>query len=357
MLAALADVPRLQDRCALTRRPARLGRCATLGIDIVDAADDACDWIVTPGPLRGPAQIGCGLGGRSCALSRRSPRWRTAQTFDGDARARIRPMRDRCSMRARAAHAVAPASMTALRAARLRRRRSGARPWRVGHHRRVRVLAVRFRSALAGSRYDDGLTVTTGVGTPLPSEPHVAMTVETIRDAASSMTARATPGAEPGAAVGTRRGRRTRTRPMPRPSLAAALVTGGSVRDPLAGRTMRPRPATPCAIPRHHGRGRPPRTRRVDRQRHGHHQWSRHRSARRLGVDPGGGGPRRLRRRAEHHPQGRPYPWARDRPHYGAEPGAPARAGVGGVHERAGRPAHHTRTTHPSPWRTPITAW
>jgi 3-phosphoshikimate 1-carboxyvinyltransferase len=231
VLAALADdASRL--RLPLRSRDTLLMTQALrdLGIDIVDAADDARDWIVTPGPLRGPAQIGCGLAGTVMRFV--PPVAALADgpvTFDGDAQARIRPMRPVLD----ALRAVGASVDDGAR---------GSLPFVVGGQGHVPGGSVTIDASassqfvsgllLAGSRYDDGLTVT-HIGTPLPSEPHVAMTVETIRDAggivddSESDTWRVEPGPLSGLDVVVEPDLSNAA-----PFLAAALVTGGSVRIP-----------------------------------------------------------------------------------------------------------------------------
>ncbi|MBI4940129.1 MAG: 3-phosphoshikimate 1-carboxyvinyltransferase [Actinobacteria bacterium] len=189
VLAALAEEPsRL--RAPLRSRDTDLmaAAVAALGADVVDvpttqalgatvAAGD--DWLVTPGPLRGPAQIDCGLAGTVmrflppvAALADGDVR------FDGDPRARERPM--------------GPV-VRALRdlGVEVDDGGTGLLPFTVRGTGRVRGGTVRidasassqFVSALllVGARFDEGLVVE-HVGPPIPSEPHVVMTVEALRD-------------------------------------------------------------------------------------------------------------------------------------------------------------------------------
>ena len=74
-------------------------------------------------------------------------------------------------------------STTAVAAPPGRRRRHRFGPRRLGDHGRASASS-QFVSALllAGARYDEGVTVHHD-GKPVPSEPHIAMTVETLRDA------------------------------------------------------------------------------------------------------------------------------------------------------------------------------
>jgi 3-phosphoshikimate 1-carboxyvinyltransferase len=235
LLAALADAP------SRVRRPLRardttlmLGALCALGLRIVErpaeGRADAVDWTVTPQPLRGPADVDVGLAGTvlrfvpAVAALARGP-----VTFDGDPRARERPLGP---------------LVTALRAlgADVDDGGRGAIPLTIRGHGRVPGGAVtidasassQFVSALllAGARYDGGLDLR-HEGPPLPSLPHVAMSVAMLRTA--------------GVEVDDAMPDRWRVAPGPiravdvvvepdlsnaAPFLAAALVTGGQVRVP-----------------------------------------------------------------------------------------------------------------------------
>ncbi|HYY11051.1 MAG TPA: 3-phosphoshikimate 1-carboxyvinyltransferase [Kineosporiaceae bacterium] len=138
------------------------------------------DWLVTPGDLRGPADVDCGLAGTVmrfvppvAALARGPVR------FDGDPAARRRPM---------------ATVVTALRALGVDVDEAGTPgllPFTVHGTGRVRGGTLRIDASassqfvsgllLAGARFDEGLTVE-HVGPPIPSAPHVVMTVEALRD-------------------------------------------------------------------------------------------------------------------------------------------------------------------------------
>jgi 3-phosphoshikimate 1-carboxyvinyltransferase len=145
-----------------------------------DAVAGAMDWLVTPpATLRGNASVDCGLAG---TVMRFLPPVAALADgpvhLDGDAHARVRPM--------------GPV-IDALRALGAELDDSGGRlPLTVHGRGRVRGGSVtmdasassQFISALllAGARYDEGVTVRHD-GKPVPSEPHILMTVEALRDA------------------------------------------------------------------------------------------------------------------------------------------------------------------------------
>nr|MDQ6897604.1 3-phosphoshikimate 1-carboxyvinyltransferase [Actinomycetota bacterium] len=194
------------------------------------AAVAAVDWVVHPTPLRGGGRVDVGLAG---TVMRFLPPVAALADgpveFDGDPQARVRPM--------------GPV-LDALRTlgARLDDHGTGTLPFVVDGRGSVPGGAVRldasqssqFISALllAGARYDNGVTVH-HQGKPVPSEPHIAMTVETLRDA--------------GVVVDDTEANTWRVEPSEispldvlvqpdlsnaGPFLAAALVTGGRVRVP-----------------------------------------------------------------------------------------------------------------------------
>ncbi|GAA6524514.1 3-phosphoshikimate 1-carboxyvinyltransferase [Intrasporangium sp. DVR] len=237
VLAALAgDRSRL--RAPLRSRDTLLMADAlrALGVGIEDVAAEGevagsvADWLVTPpARLRGDVTIDCGLAGTVmrflpavAALAHGPVR------IDGDPQARVRPM--------------GPV-VESLRALGVDLEDSdGYLPLTVRGRGSVRGGTVtmdasassQFISALllAGARYDEGVTVHHD-GKPVPSEPHILMTVETLRDA--------------GAVVDDSEPNTWRVEPSEinaldvsiepdlsnaGPFLAAALVTGGTVRVP-----------------------------------------------------------------------------------------------------------------------------
>jgi 3-phosphoshikimate 1-carboxyvinyltransferase len=211
VLAALADAPGTL-RGALRSRDADLmiGALRALGAG-VEEGDDPSTLRVTPAPLRGDVDVDTGLAGTVmrflppvAALADGPVR------FDGDPEARVR-------------------TPTHL-------------PFTVHGTGRVAGGAVdvdasassQFVSALllAGARFERGLTLR-HIGTTLPSLPHIAMTVATLRDVGVEVD-----DSRDGiwqVAPGPVAARDVRVEPdlsNAAPFLAAALVGGGTVRVP-----------------------------------------------------------------------------------------------------------------------------
>jgi 3-phosphoshikimate 1-carboxyvinyltransferase len=176
VLAALSDGPSVV-RQALRSRDTLLMAAALSGLGAsVDTTGD--DWKVTPGPLRGPATVDCGLAGTVMRFV--PPVAALADgpvVFDGDPHARLRPM-------GQILHGLRDLGVAVEDEGR------GALPFTVLGTGRVRggVVTIdasassQFVSALllAGARYDDGVDVRHD-GKPVPSLPHIEMTVEQLR--------------------------------------------------------------------------------------------------------------------------------------------------------------------------------
>jgi 3-phosphoshikimate 1-carboxyvinyltransferase len=188
------------------------------------------DWVVRPAPLHGETRVDVGLAGTVMRFLPPVAALADGRVeFDGDPQARVRPM--------------GPV-LDALRAlgVALDDGGRGTLPVVVDGTGSVRGGPVtldassssQFVSALllAGARYDDGVTVHHD-GKPVPSEPHIAMTVETLRDAGVVVD-----DSEPN----TWRVEPSEISPLDvliepdlsnaGPFLAAALVSGGRVRVP-----------------------------------------------------------------------------------------------------------------------------
>jgi 3-phosphoshikimate 1-carboxyvinyltransferase len=176
VLAALADGPSRVDR-ALRSRDTELMAGALTGLGSrVDTTGSA--WTVTPGPLHG-AEVDCGLAGTVMRFV--PPVAALADgdvVFDGDPHARTRPM---------------AAVLGALRSlgVEVEDEARGTLPFTVHGTGSVRGGEVvidasassQFVSALllAGPRFEKGVAVR-HEGPPVPSLPHIAMTVASLRE-------------------------------------------------------------------------------------------------------------------------------------------------------------------------------
>lgn len=184
VLAALANGP------SRLRRPLRsrdtllmAAALRSVGASVTDLPGndrDCDDWLITPASLTGSTSVDCGLAGTvmrflpPVAALANGP-----VAFYGDARAGRRPM--------------APV-IDALRAlgARINDDGRGTLPFTVEGSVRMPGGPVTVDASgssqfisgllLAGARYDQGITVHHR-GNPVPSEPHIQMTVEVLRDA------------------------------------------------------------------------------------------------------------------------------------------------------------------------------
>lgn len=235
VLAALSDGPSRLVRPLRARDTDLMAaglRALGVGVEV-----DGEDWVVTPGPMRGPASVDAGLAGT--VLRFLPPVAALAEgpvTLDGDPRLHERPN---------------AGLIEGLRGCgvRIDDGGRGRAPFTVHGTGRVRggtvVVDARESSQvvsgllLAGARFDEGLDLRPAGG--VPSMPHVQMTVETIAEhgVAVERTAdgwRVAPG--PVAAVD-----RVVEPDLSNaaPFLAAALVTGGrvTVRD-WPARTTQP---------------------------------------------------------------------------------------------------------------------
>jgi len=243
VIAALAEGPTVI-RGPLRARDTELmaGALRALGVVVDDLVDGVADgalgsgrvaaghWRVQPRPLRGPADVDCGLAGTVmrfllpvAALARGEVR------LDGDPRARERPMRPLLSAVRALGADVQDSGRGGLPL--LVRGRGALRGGSVSLD---ASASSQFVSALllAGPRFDAGVVVRQA-GPPVPSLPHIAMTLAMLAQAGAEV-------AEPAPATWT-------VRPGPlqggdvliepdlsnaAPFLAAALVTGGRVRVP-----------------------------------------------------------------------------------------------------------------------------
>src|SRR5215218_4640084 len=223
ILASLADGPgRLVRPLRARDTDLMAGGLRALGVEIDEDGDD---WLVTPGGLRGPAEVDAGLAGTVLRFLPPVAALATGPVrVDGDARLRDRP------------NAGLLAALRAL-GVDIEDGGRGRAPFTVhgaGHVRGGTVEVDASESSqivsgllLAAPRFDDGidLRLTGGV----PSMPHVEMTVTTLREHGVDV-------------VATDRGWRVSPGPIAAldrvvepdlsnaaPFLAAALVTGGRV--------------------------------------------------------------------------------------------------------------------------------
>jgi 3-phosphoshikimate 1-carboxyvinyltransferase len=176
LLAALATSPSTLHRPLVARDTALMAQALrSLGVAI-EATPEA--MTVHPETLRGPATVDCGLAG---TVMRFVPPVAALAAgtiaFDGDPRARMRPMGEMLAA-LRTLGADLDPGVVSL-------------PFEIRGVGRVRGGAVsldassssQFVSALllAAARYDDGVDVRHD-GKPVPSLPHIAMTVAMLRD-------------------------------------------------------------------------------------------------------------------------------------------------------------------------------
>ncbi|MBW4716266.1 3-phosphoshikimate 1-carboxyvinyltransferase [Saccharothrix obliqua] len=226
VLAALADGPSAL-HAPLRSRDTTLMVAAlrSLGVDVADGPDGS--WLVTPNPLRGPAAVDCGLAGTVMRFLPPAAALAVGDVvFDGDEHARVRPMGTILNaLRALGASVDGDALPFTLHG-------KGGLPG--GKVVIDASASSQFVSGLllSGARYEGGVTVVHD-GKPVPSLPHIEMTVAMLREAgvevddSSPDTWQVSPGpiaarewhVEPDLSNAT-------------PFLAAAAVTAGEVTIP-----------------------------------------------------------------------------------------------------------------------------
>jgi 3-phosphoshikimate 1-carboxyvinyltransferase len=225
-LAALADSPTVV-RGALRSRDTDLMAAAlrALGVAVDDSRQD---WTVTPAALRGPADIDCGLAGTVARFAVAIASLATGTIrFDGDPRARERPLRPLVDGLRQLGVTVddhgrgtLPLSVT------------GRGSVRGGDVVIDSSASSQFISALLliAPKADAEITLRHR-GAALPSEPHIAMTVSMLRERGITIDTteygiwRVAPGAIGGGTVDIEPDLSNAG-----PFLAAAIVTGGTIR-------------------------------------------------------------------------------------------------------------------------------
>ena len=179
VLAAAADAPSritapLRSRDTLLMAEA----LRALGVGVEDAVDGD-DWLVLPGPLAGHTDVDCGLAG---TIMRFLPPLAGLADgpvrFDGDPQARVRPMGPIL-----AALRILGVSLDDDGTGRLPFTVHGAGAVPGGEVEVDASGSSQFVSGLllAGARYERGVTVVNSGG-PVPSQPHIDMTVECLRE-------------------------------------------------------------------------------------------------------------------------------------------------------------------------------
>lgn len=174
LLASVADGPSVVRRALRSRDTTLMATALTALGSQVDTTDD--DWAVTPAPFTGDASIDVGLAG---TVMRFVPPVAALSSgtvgFDGDAHMRTRPVGEvLTALRGLGVDVAGDALPFTLRG--------------TGSVRGGRVVvdassSSQFISALllAGARYDEGVDVRHD-GKPVPSLPHIDMTVAMLRE-------------------------------------------------------------------------------------------------------------------------------------------------------------------------------
>jgi 3-phosphoshikimate 1-carboxyvinyltransferase len=235
VLASLATGPSLLHRPLRARDTLLMAEALrrTLGAVIQDT--DERTWYVVPGQGRGDVTVDCGLAGTVMRfVPPVAPLHLGTVTFDGDPRARERPI---------------GVVIDALRelGARIHDDGGGRLPFSITANGRLPGGTVTIDASassqfvsgllLASARYDNGATVRHD-GPPVPSLPHIAMSVAMLRergvdvDDTEPQSWRVQPGRVRALNVDIEPDLSNAA-----PFLAAAMVTGGSVRIPGWPRT------------------------------------------------------------------------------------------------------------------------
>lgn len=228
VLAALADGPGTIRGGLHSRDTALMGsalQALGIGVDL-----DSPVWRVAPDAFAGPAHIDCGLAGTVMRFVPPVAALATGDiTFDGDEGARVRPMGP---------------ILQGLRdlGVGVEDDGRGLLPFTIRGTGSVRGGAIEVDASgssqfvsgllLAAARFDEGVTIR-HIGATLPSVPHIDMTVDVLR--AAGVTVHQPEPTVWQVEPGTIAARDVRVEPdlsNASPFLAAALVSGGTVRVP-----------------------------------------------------------------------------------------------------------------------------
>ncbi|WP_395655936.1 3-phosphoshikimate 1-carboxyvinyltransferase [Nocardioides sp.] len=179
LLAAIADGPSVVRRALRSRDTSLMAAALTSLGSTVDT--DGEDWAVTPGPFTGDAGVDCGLAGTVMRFVPPVAGLSTGTvTFDGDPHMRLRPVGEVLgALRTLGVTVEGDALPFAVR---------GTGSVRGGTVVVDASASSQFISALllAGARYDEGVDVRhdgrSSNSGPVPSLPHVEMTVAMLRE-------------------------------------------------------------------------------------------------------------------------------------------------------------------------------
>ncbi len=227
VLAALAAGPsRLRNPLRARDTELMAAALRVLGIGV---ADDGDDWLVSPGPLRGGGTVDVGLAG---TVQRFLPPLAALSDapvhFDGDARARHRPLAPLVQGLRQLGAEIDDVTLPLTVHGRGRLRGGTAEI--------DSTASSQFLSGLllAAPRYDEGLVLRHTGARPAPSALQIAMTVHMLADAGASVTAdpggrewTVAPGPLPGGDVAVPPDLSSAA-----PFVVAAVATGGRIRVP-----------------------------------------------------------------------------------------------------------------------------
>ena len=174
VLAAIADRPSVVRRALRSRDTVLMADALTALGSAVDTSGD--DWVVTPGSLDRDAEVDCGLAGTVMRFVPPVAALSTGRvSFDGDAHMRRRPVGEVLTALRGLGVAVSPGESLPFVI-------DGTGSVRGGEVVIDASASSQFVSALllAGARFERGVDVRHS-GAPVPSLPHIDMTVDLLR--------------------------------------------------------------------------------------------------------------------------------------------------------------------------------